>query len=383
MMRVFWGLLLACTMGPKKRPAASSAPALCPLDQTSLYSKLATAGTSKTGLVDAVSALKDAGWLHPSVVENCTTSTVTKRLKTASLCHCTAETPYGKVVQSMPLPLDKLPHWEYAHPLALLYYLSKLSGRFGDLMAKCNTPGVALGLIIYIDEICPGNPLRPEKSRTLHAIYWAIADWPQWLLQRTAAWPCFGTIRSKLVDEFLPGGVSALMRRIMEVFFAVSGPSFSKGVELVMHGRDNLLVTAKFCGFLADEKAHNQICNSKGASGTKCCINCNNVFNRVPHQSLVDGVVCIKCTDMLKFRCNTDADVHAFYDHIAAAQLAGLSPDDYDSMTQMLGIKLNPHGLMASLPLRSVYKPVTHCLRDWMHTLVSHGVANVQCARVI
>ena len=33
-------------------------------------------------------------------------------------------------------------------------------------------------IVLYIDEVCPGNPLRPEKSRTTQAVYWAMADLP-------------------------------------------------------------------------------------------------------------------------------------------------------------------------------------------------------------
>ena len=120
-------------------------------------------------------------------------------------------------------------------------------------------------IVLYIDEICPGNPLRPEKSRTLQAIYWAIIEWPAWMLQRTAAWPVFGTLRSTIVEK-LPGGVAYLMSRVLQVFFSAAGHSMEHGVTIV-NGTNNLLMTARFGGFLADEKAHNQIGDSKGASG--------------------------------------------------------------------------------------------------------------------
>ena len=125
-------------------------------------------------------------------------------------------------------------------------------------------------VIIYIDELCPGNPFRPEKSRTLQAIYWAIADWPQFLLQRTAAWPCFGTIRSTLVEK-LPGQVAYLMKRVLFTFFPREGASFLKGVTIVLANGVRLVRTAIFAGFLCDEKAHNQVTDCKGASGKEQC----------------------------------------------------------------------------------------------------------------
>ena len=175
-------------------------------------------------------------------------------------------TPYGTVVASMALPIAELPEWKYCNPLALLHYLCTISVQFAQMMQSCSTVGVPLKLIIYIDEICPGNPLRMDKARTLQAIYWAFADWPQWFLQRTAAWPCFGTIRSTLVDK-LPGKVSQLMKIVLDTFFAATGPSFARGVAIQCQ-TSTTIITATFSGFLADEKAHNQITGSKGAAGT-------------------------------------------------------------------------------------------------------------------
>ena len=143
-----------------------------------------------------------------------------------------------------------------------------LSAAFGDVLSTaCAAADVTgLRLIIYIDELCPGNPLRPEKSRTLQAIYWAFADWPQWLLQRTAAWPTFGTIRSTIVKK-LPGGVAGLMTRILGTFFPLEGNSMMRGVAITLHDGTTRLVTATFGGFLCDEKAHNELSDTNGASG--------------------------------------------------------------------------------------------------------------------
>jgi len=149
--------------------------------------------------------------------------------------------------------------------MALIYYLSTISTWFADIMTTSNIAGKPMRIIIYIDEICPGNPLRPDKSRTLQAIYWAFADWPQWLLQRTAAWPCFGTMRSKLA-KLLPGGEAGLLKMVLDTFWPATGQSFHSGVTVVCKSV-SLVITATFGGFLADEKAHNQITGSKGASG--------------------------------------------------------------------------------------------------------------------
>ena len=256
-------LFLKTSMPPRKR-SAMRAPDLEAHDPE-LFSKLVGCGT-KTGLVDAIAALGKAGWLKSNMC-NVNARLLRRRLQDAVKHHHDKCTPYGPVVQSMALPINALHRWEFAHPCAFLSYLSTLCPAFSEIMHSVVKPGVPCGLIIYIDEIQPGDPLRPEKARTLQAIYWALANWRQWLLQRTGAWPRFGAIRSKLVLQ-LDDGVASLMMRISNVFFAESGPSFAKGVQIV-RSCSSLLITARFLGFLADDRAHTELTNSNGVAG-KC-----------------------------------------------------------------------------------------------------------------
>ena len=251
-------------MPQMKRPAASSGD---PQHDADLQRELLQC-TTQTGLISAITALSKAGWLKDDVVQ---ANLITKRrLQNAkNTGHCNRTTPYGTVLQRMALPLPGLPHWEFIHPMALMHYLTTISTSFSSIMDSCLEPGLPLRLILYIDEVCPGNPLRPEKSRTLQAIYWCFADWPQWLLQRTAAWPTFATIRSTLVEK-LPGKVAGLMARVLLIFFPETGHSFSRGVSIQVSMARQRIVTSVFAGFLCDEKAHNQVAGTKGASGLRC-----------------------------------------------------------------------------------------------------------------
>ena len=277
----------------------------------------------------------------------------------------------------MPLPIPELPSWEYCHPLAIIYYLCTICFAFGGIMADSGFMGRPLRLVIYIDEICPGNPLRPEKSRTLQAVYWAFADWPQHVLQRTAVWPVFGTIRSTIVDK-LPGRVSDLMRRILHVFFATVGPSFARGVTIVKSGGETLIRTAIFSGFLADEKAHNQITGSKGASGTRPCPTCTNVFGRMNPSRVPRGCVHYKSTDPSQFVPHTSDSIHLAYDTVCAAPVV-----ERQRISQMLGLNMNEHGLLHDQTMRQIYRPADHMLRDHQHVLTSDGVANKQVAHLM
>ena len=354
-------------------PKTLKRPARAPEATNDTLRHLSQCGT-RTGLSSALGYLAEAGWLCPKVMKDATTG-VRRKMSKAVADHAKASTPYGNVVQQMALPLAKLPLWDYVHPMALLYYLALISTAFGSMMEESVTLGVPMRVIIYIDEICPGNPLRPEKARTLQAIYWCLADWPQWILQRTAAWPVFGTIRSSLV-KLLPGGVPQLMKNILYVFWPIEGNSFANGITIHVN-KIPIIVHGIFAGFLADEKAHKEITGTKGASGSKICITCSNVFNRVKAGALVAGTVCIACCDPSQFKYNTNADVYAAYDYIAD------NLDNRLDLEQFLGLKYEPHGLLHDAHIRTFYKPVDHTLRDWQHTVVGGGVANVECARLL
>ena len=71
------------------------------------------------------------------------------------------ETPYGRVVQQLHIGTDELKYWDYVHPLALLSCLTERSSALGDIMTQCIGDGTKpLSVVIYLDEITPGDPLR-------------------------------------------------------------------------------------------------------------------------------------------------------------------------------------------------------------------------------
>ena len=232
------------------------------LDAGSLQRQLVQCATIQ-GLVATLSALQRAGAL--SCDGGFKPRQVAKGLTKAKRFHAQQDTLYGRVVQQMTIPSASTPTSEFCHPVALLCYLAKASAPLFDIMASLPTDR-PLNIIIYIDELVPGSPLRHDKARTMHAIYWAIAEWPSWLLVRTGAWLMFGVIRSKIVNQF-PGRVSQLMAMILRAFFASGEDTMQRGILLESPAGKSAYVKARFGGFLADEKGLKEIYDCKGASG--------------------------------------------------------------------------------------------------------------------
>jgi hypothetical protein len=360
-------------MPRRKRDVAS------PLDARTLR-LLATTGT-RSGLTNSLIALAQAGWLQEDKVAELTQlhkGSIRRKMHVAIGQHGLADTPYGKVVQSMDLP--GFGRWKFCHPAALLWYLCTLSlGFFVMVRDAAASNGGRLNIVIYIDELCPGNPFRPERSRTLQACYWTVPQFPQHVLQRTSCWPTFGTLRSTVAKNL--GGVSAFARIILQTFASMfeDGMSFTHSET----GSANMSFVAEFGfgGWLADEKALKEINSTKGASGTKPCQTCHNVYAKRNESAIPAGsnAVTISCTDEARFEHNTDESWYEQYDAIASVENAQVRA----AMQTKLGINVDEKSLPHCNALRMYHGPVKKSLRDWQHTCVGGGVANVEIARFV
>ena len=173
MAQVLAGIFLYLVLAIMPKRAKGDIPDLI-ADDGDLHRELASC-TTRTGLAKCLATLGERGWLTDDSVANNTRS-LYRKLNESSEHHSKQDTVYGKVAQSMELP--GLKRWDYCHPMALMHYLCRISGALASMMAACSTAAIPMRIVIYIDEICPGNPLRPEKSRTLQAIYWTFVDFP-------------------------------------------------------------------------------------------------------------------------------------------------------------------------------------------------------------
>jgi hypothetical protein len=324
---------------------------------------------TKTTIVETLTVLKDAGLLKEGVSR--------RDLQKASEHHSSQTTPYGKVVERMKLNATGLKYLDICNPFALLFYLSSMSVAFAALMtdAVARAGGRALRLIIYTDEMCPGNPYRPEKSRTLQCVYWAFADWPAHVLSRTFAWPCLCLIKSSTVAN-IEGGMSYVCRMLLRIFFPTGdGHSLSRGV-MIPCGERSILVTGTFAGFLCDLKGHKENTEWKGYNGNVCCITCGNIDKRVrggnPCTRDKLGLDHHNPADFVK---RSNEEVFVIVDGLVESKKT-LGNTAFKKEATDKGFTLCPNGILLDESLRDIYKPVDHTLRDWMHTMCSDGVAN-------
>ena len=148
---------------------------------------------------------------------------------------------------------------------------------------------------------------------------------------------------------------------------------------MVGHGNDSAMLTARFGGFLGDEKALKDIFSLKGAAGTRPCPSCAHV---VQWLELTDGgtLVWISCPDRGSLVPVGDRDLYDLADQLQAHTGTKAS---LEALEQSFGINFCKHALIFDPYVRTIVHLVRHYLRDWMHIIVGHGHAGTETALLI
>lgn len=349
---------------------SSSASTLPPAKRRAIIADLAAASGTQVGAARLLQRLRDHGLLVKSAFEGCSERTLRgDASRGTSDAVANVITPFGAVVQSMNVHGTNL---DVVNPFAFLHHMCTQQFAFFRLLFP-DEQGVHRKVVLYVDEVRPGNPLRHDKGRTTQCIYWTFADFPERFLCDANAWFCVATIRSSLV-EAIPGKISAVMAAVTKMFFTGT-PNFGDGI-LMHSGNCAAVMTASFAGYLGDEKALKEIFSLKGAAGTRPCPTCANVvqFLEVEPGS---GLVGIHCCDPESFVTVTDDQFYEMADTLAAytGPRAGMV-----RLERSLGITYDPYALIFDAALRHVVLPVTHYIRDWMHVIAGHGVGGTHLA---
>ena len=127
------------------------------------------------------------------------------------------DTPYGKCLQNLNLPLKVGGEfkWTYSNPLAMLSLFTTCSVTFATLMSSTlRTHPCSLehpwDVIFYTDEVTPGNFLSIDQSRKVHCFYFSFKQFGWHALSREDAWLCLGVLRSSIAST-IQGGLSCVV----------------------------------------------------------------------------------------------------------------------------------------------------------------------------
>ena len=240
-------------------------------------------------------------------------------------------------------------------------------------------------LVLYVDDVVPGNQLRLDNKRKATAWYIGIVEMGL-ALRSESAWLPLAVLRAS-ESKCLRGGFAAAARAMLRSLLLGCESVATCGVPIATDGQPRVFYF-RLCRIIGDEVATKAVFDSKGFSGIKCCsMGCKNVVRL----RRVDGVatsleqyqeddylVTVACADPTKFDLMTDDDVWRSHDLLAAAANRGATRAELDELQTALGFSLNPHGVLADVELRAHVLPRTCLLRDSMHVTLANGLMGLE-----
>ena len=102
-------------------------------------------------------------------------------------------------------------------------------------------------VVLYADEVRPGNALRPDEGRLYLGVYWGVMEFPEWFRNSPNGWLPLCYVRSTALEQ-LEAGLSELMVSLLGVFFPPP--------------RAGIIWRARACAYPCARKSHWLSCTS-------------------------------------------------------------------------------------------------------------------------
>ena len=114
----------------------------------------------------------------------------------------------------------------------------------------------------------------------------------------------------------------------------------------------------------------------KGSSGNKPCVCCRNVIGKRADISSDAYFVSLHTSSYTDLERHTDASKRV--DVLQNAKHNGAGKGQLDELCKAMGLNDSAESLLFDTSLRGVIRPVSGTCWDWMHVLVSNGLADVE-----
>lgn len=292
--------------------------------------------------------------------------------------HCA----YGPLIISVPVQCKdgSAADLLVVNPLSLLSAAYSNGGSFHEFFNKkhsqCpSSTDKPWHLVLYADEVVPGNPLAHDNTRKMWVFYGSFLQFGSVELSREELWLTLCAKRTSGA-AVIQGGVSQMVKAMLQVTFCSEACDVRRA-GLLLKGPDGQLVRLffDFGLFIADGAAHKSVWGCKGDAGTKFCMFCKNLVSE--SSSLVDDdgdeiLVCSK-TNRALIDFASDSDVLGTIDRLILKR-STLSPADLKLWEQACGFSHCPGGLLFDPSVRHLLKPISQFMHDWMHGIFVKGV---------
>lgn len=255
--------------------------------------------------------------------------------------------------------------------LSFLHKCYKDGGPLYDILKDVDG---SAGLVLYSDEVCPGNALSASTPRKCWAVYATFTQCGQHM-QNEKAWVTLCCLRSSVVQK-VEAGMSQIFRIILKMVFQNEKANVSDLGLLLQspHSANPKHLKIHFAFMVQDGLAHKQCWSLKGDAGSRFCALCKNCFTHGIDEDMLSPVSC--WTKMSQLDMTQSQEIFSSWDRMAGRALA-CSAADFKQWQQAAGITFHPEALLADTTLRQVLDPCRQYFHDWMHCLMSNGVLSL------
>ena len=264
-----------------------------------------------------------------------------------------------------------------AHPWAVLDIAISRSDRLKALVLKqlqrapC-TVDSPWHIILYSDEVTPGNVHAPLNKRKFQAVYWSFLELGPAALSHEEYWFVMMTEFSYTVRE-CAGGMSQVFVALCKLFFEPNGFNAAPSAGGVYLTSLDIRLFAAMGVVLQDGGAHKSVWHSR--DGSKMCMLCKNLFTIKSELCDVDGTKLLSCgvTKLADLVPETSKNLRDKARYLHYHRKA----PNFDDLQQGLGITYHPHMFLLDRYLDDYIDVVDSFMHDYMHAFWVDGIFNL------
>ena len=264
-----------------------------------------------------------------------------------------------------------------AHPWASLDLLTSKSERFRVLVLKqlakapC-TIEQPWNLILYSDEVTPGNVHAPLNNRKFQAAYWSFLELGPAALSHEEYWLVMMTEYSSNIKE-CAGGMSQVFVALIKLFFEPNGFNAAPSAGGILLNSLGVRLFVVMGVVLQDGGAHKSVWHSR--DGSKMCMLCKNLFTIKSELTDADGTELLTCgvtklADLVPETSQSLRDKARYLEYYRTAP-------NFDELQQALGITYHRHMLLLGRYLGKYADVVEVFMQDYIHALWVDGMFNL------
>lgn len=273
----------------------------------------------------------------------------------------------------LPLKNGNIFSWGILDAAGLLQHYCRSSSTYRAMMmyAIHKYPGRKLHLVLYEDEIQPGNVFLGRRK--MHAWYFSFREFDLHVRDEHA-WICFALLQSAIAPK-VKGEFSNVSKMLCKSLFTMKVPNFATGIAVELP-EPHLVETELYD--LQDAAALKAKWNMKGHGGVRPCLHCTTVFKK-GHSAASVHPGFVDITDLnwsnVKDHQATDEEIWGAQDDLLNLKSTGGSAAQLKQLEVFSGQNCQEDGLLACKELRPYVKP-SRSSYDPMHCYFSGGIAD-------